>query len=111
MCPPTCDYDKRSKAGKGGHINVHAMEALGELDNGIYPFPKAPDTLHTMQHHSIAEDQLALFWLRPVKEKVWLCQRGRLSLKEPTWPKDQKGEVRNGWDQPTGRKPIALFWW
>lgn len=45
------------------------MEILGELYDRVNPFPKAPDALHAMQHHSITEDQLALFGLGPAEEK------------------------------------------
>lgn len=61
----TCDDDQSSQAGKGGDVQVHAMEALGELHDGINPVTKTADTLQAMQHHPIAEDQLVLLRIRP----------------------------------------------
>lgn len=57
----TCDEDQGCKAGEGGDVQLHAMEALRKLQDGVDPLPKAPDTLRFMQHGAIAEDELLHF--------------------------------------------------
>ena len=56
----TCDDDKCCETGKGGHIQIHTMEVLREIHDGVYPVPKTADALHAMEHRAVAEDQLTL---------------------------------------------------
>lgn len=62
-------YDQGCEAGEGRHVQLHAMEALGKLQDGVDPVPKASDTLRFVKHGAVAEDEHARFRIGPVKEK------------------------------------------
>lgn len=61
----TSDYDQGCEAGEGGDIQLHAMEALRKLHDGVDPVSKASDTLCLVKHDPIAENQLVRLWIRP----------------------------------------------
>lgn len=66
----TSDYDQGCEAGEGGDVELHAMEGLRKLQDGVNPVPKAADTLHFVKHGPIAEDELVHFRIGTSKEKA-----------------------------------------
>lgn len=75
----TCDDDEGGEAGEGGDIDAHAVQALGELEDGVDPLPEATHALLPVQHHAVAEDELAFLWLGAVcQAKDEELQEGRL---------------------------------
>lgn len=59
----TCDDDEGGKAGEGGDIDAHAVQALGELEDGVDPLSEATHALLPVQHHPVAEDEFPFLWL------------------------------------------------
>lgn len=57
----TSDYDQRRQTGEGGDVELHPMEGLGKLQDGVDPVAEAPDTLRFVQHGAFAEDELLRF--------------------------------------------------
>lgn len=60
----TCDDDEGGKAGEGGDVDTHAVQALGELEDGVDPLSEAAHALLPVQHHPVAEDEFPFLWLR-----------------------------------------------
>lgn len=56
----TCHHSQGSDARERGDVDVHVLQVGGKFNNGINPFPKAPDALQPVQDHPVAEDKLAL---------------------------------------------------
>lgn len=54
----TGDDDQGCEAGEGGNVQLHAMEALGKVQDGVDPVAEASHTLSLVKHSAVAEDQL-----------------------------------------------------
>lgn len=63
----TSDDDQRRQAGEGGNVQLHPVEGLGKLQDGVDPVPEASDTLRFVQHGAFAEDELLRFRSRALK--------------------------------------------
>ena len=66
----TTYYHQRRKAGEGGNVQIHAMEALRKAQDGVNPIPKSCYTLFLVQHTAIAEDKFFGVWVRSVNQKI-----------------------------------------
>lgn len=62
------DYDQGGEAGEGGDIQLHAMEGLRKLQDGVNPVTKASDTLHFVKNSPIAEDELVRFRIGTIRK-------------------------------------------
>lgn len=65
----TSDYDQSCETGEGGNIQLHAMQALRKLQDGVNPVPETSDTLCLVKHGTIAEDELVCFRIRAFREE------------------------------------------
>lgn len=68
----TSDYDQGCETGEGGNIQLHAMEGLRKLQDGVNPVPEASDTLRFVKHSPVAEDELVRFRIGTSEEKTTL---------------------------------------
>ena len=62
----TTNYHQRCKAGEGGNVQIHAMEALRKPQDRVDPVPEPCYTLFLVQHTAIAEDKFFGVWIRSV---------------------------------------------
>lgn len=60
MQQATCDYGESSHAGERRDVDAHALEAGGELCDGVDPFSERSHALQPVQDDAAAENQLVL---------------------------------------------------
>lgn len=65
----TGDYDEGCETGEGGDVELHAVEGLRKLQDGVDPVSKASDALHFVKHGPITEDELFHFGIGTLKSK------------------------------------------
>lgn len=66
----TSNYYQGCETGEGGNVQLHAVERLRKLQDGVNPVTKASDTLHFVKHSPVAEDELVRFRIRTSKENI-----------------------------------------
>lgn len=64
----TSYYDEGCETGEGGNIELHAMEALRKLQDGVNPVAEASDTLHFVKHSTVAENERVHNRIGPLKK-------------------------------------------
>lgn len=56
----TCDKGERTQAGKSGNINLHQVQTVAELHDGVQPVPERPLALLLVQDDTVAESQFSI---------------------------------------------------
>ena len=64
----TGDDDEGCETGEGGDVELHAVESLRKLQDGVDPVSKASDALRFVKHGPVAEDELFRFRIGTLEE-------------------------------------------
>lgn len=56
----TCDKGERTQAGKSGNVNLHQVQTVAELHDGMQPIAEGPLALLLVEDDTVAESQFSI---------------------------------------------------
>lgn len=66
----TGQQGEAADTGEGGQVQVHPLQAAGELEDAVDPVPEASQAPEPGPHRAVAEHQPPLLWAGPGTENI-----------------------------------------